>query len=94
MHPKQIMNQIIERINKAAAADEPLMLNPEEVKILSEEIGDLHFIPVLTNEQLIQLCNEGKLGQKMVEEKINKSRYMQLGEINCEPEALIYRVGK
>ena len=67
MHPKQIMNQIIERINKAAAADEPLMLNPEEVKILSEEIGDLHFTPVLTNKQLIQLCNEGKLGQKMVD---------------------------
>lgn len=63
------MNQIIERINSAAAADEPLMLNPEEVKILSEEIGDLHFIPVLSNEQLIQLCNDGKLGQKMVEEK-------------------------
>ena len=61
------MNQIIERINKAAAADEPLMLNPEEVKILSEEIGDLHFIPVLTNEQIIKLCNEGKLGQKVVD---------------------------
>ena len=69
MHPQQIMNQIIERINKASAANEPLTLNPEEVKILSEEIGDLHFIPVLSNEQLIQLCNEGKLGQKMVEEK-------------------------
>ncbi|WP_180158832.1 hypothetical protein [Acinetobacter sp. YH01026] len=69
MHPQQIMNQIIERINKASAANEPLTLNPEEVKILSEEIGDLHFIPVLTNEQLIQLSNEGKLGQKMVEEK-------------------------
>lgn len=69
MHPKQIMNQIIERINNAAADSEPITLNPEEVKILSEEIDDLHFIPVLSNEQLIQLCNEGKLGQKMVEEK-------------------------
>ncbi|WP_291341365.1 hypothetical protein [Acinetobacter sp. UBA801] len=69
MHPKQIMNQIIERINNAAADSESLTLNPEEVKILSEEIGDLHFIPVLSNEQIIKLCNEGKLGQKMVEEK-------------------------
>ena len=69
MHPKQIMNQIIERINSAAADNESLTLSPEEVKILSEEIGDLHFIPVLTNEQLIQLCNEGKLGQKMVDKK-------------------------
>ncbi len=67
MHPKQIMNQIVERINKAATDSESLTLNPEEVKILSEEIGDLHFIPVLTNEQLIQLCNEGKLGQKVVD---------------------------
>jgi len=61
------MNQIVERINKAATDSESLTLNPEEVKILSEEIGDLHFIPVLTNEQLIQLCNEGKLGQKVVD---------------------------
>lgn len=67
MHPKQIMNQIIERINSAAADNESLTLSPEEVKILSEEIGDLHFIPVLSNEQLIQLCNDGKLGQKMVD---------------------------
>lgn len=69
MHPKQIMNQIVDRINEAAAADQPLVLNAEEVKILSEEIGDLHYVPVLTNEQIVQLVKEGKLGQKMVDKK-------------------------
>ncbi|MFH7804054.1 MULTISPECIES: hypothetical protein [unclassified Acinetobacter] len=67
MHPKQIMNQIVDRINEAAAANQPLVLDAEEVKILAEEIGDLHFVPVLTNEQIVQLCKEGKLGQKIVD---------------------------
>jgi Zn finger protein HypA/HybF involved in hydrogenase expression len=67
MHPKQIMNQIIDQINEAAAANQPLVLDAEEVKILAEEIGDLHFVPVLTNEQIVQLCKEGKLGQKIVD---------------------------
>ena len=66
MHPKQIMNQIVDRINEAAAANQPLVLDAEEVKILAEEIGDLHFVPVLTNEQIVQLCKEGKLGQPIV----------------------------
>lgn len=69
MHPKQIINQIVDRINEAAAANQPLVLNAEEVKILSEEIGDLHYVPVLTNEQIVQLVKEGKLGQKMVDKK-------------------------
>lgn len=67
MHQKQIMNQIVDRINEAAAANQPLVLDAEEVKILAEEIGDLHFVPVLTNEQIVQLCKEGKLGQKIVD---------------------------
>lgn len=66
MHPKQIMNQIIDRINKAAESNQSLVLDADEVKILAEEIGDLHFVPVLTNEQIVQLCKEGKLGQKIV----------------------------
>lgn len=61
------MNQIIDQINEAAAANQPLVLDAEEVKILAEEIGDLHFVPVLTNEQIVQLCKEGKLGQKIVD---------------------------
>ncbi|MFH7767498.1 hypothetical protein [Acinetobacter sp. BSP-28] len=67
MHPKQIMNQIVDRINEAAESNQSLVLDADEVKILAEEIGDLHFVPVLTNEQIVQLCKEGKLGQKIVD---------------------------
>jgi hypothetical protein len=63
------INQIISRINDAAANDETIVLSAQEVKILAEEIGDLYYIPVLTNEQIVQLCKEGKLGQKMVDKK-------------------------
>ena len=59
------INQIIARINDAAKHGEALVLTAEEVKILSKDIGDKVFIPVLTNEQVVQLVKEGKLGQKI-----------------------------
>lgn len=63
------INQIISRINDAAANNETIVFTAQEVKILAEEIGDLYYAPVLTNEQIVQLCKEGKLGQKMVDKK-------------------------
>ena len=63
------INQIISRINDAAANDETIVLSAQEVKILAEEIGYLYYVPVLTNEQIVHLCKEGKLGQKMVDKK-------------------------
>ncbi|MDM1247888.1 hypothetical protein HX005_10860 [Acinetobacter sp. R933-2] len=57
------INQIITRINDAAANNEAIVLTAEEVKILSKDIGETYFIPVLTNEQIVQLCEEGKLGK-------------------------------
>lgn len=69
MHPKQKINLIIDRINEAAEANLSLVLTAEEVKVLSEEIGDIHFVPVLSNEQIVQLVNEGKLGQPMFNKK-------------------------
>ncbi|QOW45751.1 hypothetical protein [Acinetobacter piscicola] len=60
------INQIITRINDAAANNEAIVLTAEEVKILSKDIGETYFIPVLTNEQIVQLCEEGKLGQPML----------------------------
>ncbi|ENU16682.1 hypothetical protein QUG64_03215 [Acinetobacter lwoffii] len=63
------INQIITRINDAAANDEAMALTSEEVKILSKGIGDKFFIPVYTNEQIVQLVKEGKLGQKIVNTK-------------------------
>lgn len=59
------INQIIARINDAAHNGESMNLTAEEVKILSKDIGDKVFIPVLTNEQVVQLVKEGKLGQKI-----------------------------
>lgn len=59
------INQIITRINDAAANNEAIVLTAEEVKILSKDIGETYFIPVLTNEQIVQLCEEGKLGKPM-----------------------------
>lgn len=63
MYNKQILNQIIEKINDAAEADESILFTADEVKILAEEIGDIHFVPILTNERIVQLCKDGKLGQ-------------------------------
>lgn len=59
------INQIIARINDAARNGESMVLTAEEVRILSKDIGDKVFIPVLTNEQVVQLVKEGKLGQKI-----------------------------
>ena len=63
------INQIVSRINETAANNETIVFTAQEVKILAEEIGDLYYVPVLTNEQIVQLCKEGKLGQKMVNKK-------------------------
>ena len=63
------INQIVSRINDAAANNETIVFTAQEVKILAKEIGDLYYVPVLTNEQIVQLCKEGKLGQKMVDKK-------------------------
>ncbi|RYL22136.1 hypothetical protein [Acinetobacter piscicola] len=63
------INQIITRINDAAANNEAIVLTAEEVKILSKDIGETYFIPVLTNEQIVQLYEEGKLGKSMLPKK-------------------------
>ncbi len=66
---KLAINQLITRINDAAASNEAMVLTSEEVKILSKGVGDKFFIPVYTNEQIVQLVKEGKLGQKIVNTK-------------------------
>ncbi|MDO7535041.1 hypothetical protein Q5113_05615 [Acinetobacter pittii] len=63
------INQIIARINDAVANNEALVLTSEEVKILSKGVGDKFFVPVLTNEQVLQMVKEGKLGQKILDTK-------------------------
>ncbi|MDM1766068.1 MULTISPECIES: hypothetical protein [unclassified Acinetobacter] len=66
------INQIITRINDAAANNEAIVLTAEEVKILSKDIGETYFIPVLTNEQIVQLCEEGKLGKPIFPKKTDR----------------------
>ncbi|NAR50140.1 hypothetical protein GPS59_16750 [Acinetobacter haemolyticus] len=63
------INKIIHKINEAAANNESLTLSAEEVKVVSEDLGDQYFVPVLTNEQIVQLCEDGKLGQPMFSKK-------------------------
>ena len=65
------INQVISRINEAAANNEAMLLTAEEVKILSKDIGETYFVPVLTNEQIVQLCEEGKLGKPMFPKKMD-----------------------
>lgn len=57
------INKIIRKINEAAKKNEALYLTADEVKIVSEDFGDQYFVPILTNEQLIKLFDEGKLGK-------------------------------
>lgn len=56
------INKLISKINEAASRNEPLDLTIEDVQILSKGIGDSFFIPVLTNEQVVELSKQGKLG--------------------------------
>lgn len=63
------INQIINRIIGAATNNEEIPLSAADVKILAKGIGSTRFIPVYTNEQIVQLVKEGKLGQKIVTSK-------------------------
>lgn len=63
------INKIIKKINEAAANNESLLLSVEEIKIVSEDFGDQYFVPVLTNDQIVQLCKEGKLGKPLFSKK-------------------------
>lgn len=64
-----LINKVIKKLNDAAENNQELLLSSEEVKVLAKDRGSNHRIPVLTNEQVIQLCNEGKLGQKVTNKK-------------------------
>jgi len=56
------INVIIKKIKQAATENQELTLTVDEVKLISHELGDQYFVPVLTNEQIVQLSKEGKLG--------------------------------
>ncbi|WP_060469981.1 hypothetical protein, partial [Acinetobacter baumannii] len=54
------INKLISKINEAASKNEPLNLTKEDVQILSKSVGDSFFVPVLTNEQVVELSKQGK----------------------------------
>lgn len=60
------INKIITRLNDASKVDQGLSLTSAEVKILADEFGDIYYAPVITGEQIVQLCKEGKFGQEMI----------------------------
>lgn len=60
------INKIIEQLREAAQNNEGIALSASEVEILVKAIGKGRFIPVYTGQQIAQLVEEGKLGQKMV----------------------------
>ena len=63
------INQIIDQLREAAQKNEGVALSASDVEILVKAIGKGRFTPVYTNDQIAQLCKEGKLGQKMVNKK-------------------------
>lgn len=59
----QLMNQIIEKLNRAADLNQELTLSKEEVIELREELGDSVYIPALSMEEMTQFCKDQKLNQ-------------------------------
>jgi len=55
------MNQIIEKLNRAAELNQELTLSKEEVLELNGELGDSVYIPVLTMEEMAEFSRAKKL---------------------------------
>ncbi|WP_151768995.1 hypothetical protein [Acinetobacter colistiniresistens] len=63
------INLIIKKINEAATNNQSLTLSAEEVQVISKDFGYQYFVPILTNEQLVQMCKDGKLGKPIFSTK-------------------------
>lgn len=68
-HSQLPINQVVDRLKTAAQNNEGVTLSTSDVQVLVKGLGKGRFIPVYTNEQIIQLVKEGKLGQKMIDKK-------------------------
>lgn len=60
MSTVQLMNQIIEKLNRAADLNQELTLSKEEVIELREKLGDSVYIPVLSMEEMAQFSKDQK----------------------------------
>lgn len=49
------INILLDKINTAAENNQGITLTDEETKLLSKEVGDLVFIPFLSNEDILNM---------------------------------------
>ncbi len=49
------INILLDKINTAAEGNQGITLTDEETKLLSKEVGDLVFIPFLSNEDILNM---------------------------------------
>mgnify|MGYP003602294672 FL=1 len=49
------INILLDKINEAAKGNQGITLTDEETKLLSKEVGDLVFIPFLSNEDILNM---------------------------------------
>lgn len=49
------INILLDKINEAAEGNQGITLTDEETKLLSKEVGDLVFIPFLSNEDILNM---------------------------------------
>lgn len=64
---KLLSNQVIDKINQASEENLELTLTAQEVKELSEVIGDTIFFPIYTMEELGEEFKRRKLEEKQKE---------------------------
>ena len=49
------INILLDKINEAAEGNQGITLTDEETKLLCKEVGDLVFIPFLSNEDILNM---------------------------------------
>lgn len=49
------INILLDKINEAAKGNQGITLTDEETKLLCKEVGDLVFIPFLSNEDILNM---------------------------------------
>ena len=54
------INILLDKINEAAKGNQGITLTDEETKLLSKEVGDLVFIPFLSNEDILSFKQENR----------------------------------
>lgn len=58
-----LIEQISIKINEAVKSSSEVNLSAEEVKILAKELNEKYFLPVFTNEQIVQMIKSRKIGR-------------------------------